>query len=224
MIMFTLNNTILAVFFVLISFISNGQITDAKVVYEVKMDSDDPMLSQQLSMMTGSTMTMFFKENNFRQDMDMNMMKSSTVYNEKRGEGIVLMEWMGLRKGARIDSLLNSKNEEKDNNASVEVTDEKKTIAGFECSKVIVEDSSGMEMIMYVTDEIEARNNKNTYGNSKVKGFPLKIEMDLDQLSMTLTATQVAEKVKKSMFDTKIPDGYEIVSYEALMQLMQGMN
>ena len=224
MIKLALNNTILAVFFVLISFISNGQITDAKVVYEVKMDSDDPMLSQQLSMMTGSTMTMFFKENNFRQDMDMNMMKSSTVYNEKRGEGIVLMELMGLRKGARIDSLLNSKNEEKDNNASVEVTDEKKTIAGFECSKVIVEDSSGMEMIMYVTDEIEARNNKNTYGNSQVKGFPLKIEMDLDQLSMTLTATQVVEKVKKSMFDTKIPDGYEIVSYEALMQLMQGMN
>ena len=45
MIKFTLNNTILAVFFVLISFISNGQITDAKVVYEVKMDSDDHVVS-----------------------------------------------------------------------------------------------------------------------------------------------------------------------------------
>ena len=66
------------------------------MIYEVKMDSDDPMLSQQLSMMTGSTMTMFFKENNFRQDMDMNMMKSSTVYNEKRGEGIGNCDYDGV--------------------------------------------------------------------------------------------------------------------------------
>ena len=74
------NSKLFTILFLLVCSMSSlnlrAQITEAKIIYEVKMDSDDPMISQQLSMMTGSSMTISFKESNFRQDMDMNMMKT----------------------------------------------------------------------------------------------------------------------------------------------------
>ena len=223
------NSKLIKVVFLLAGAISSlslaAQITEAKVIYEVKMDSEDPMISQQLSMMVGSNMTISFKESNFRQDMDMNMMKTTTIHNAKKGEGVLLVDMMGIKKAARIESLLNP--EEKDSSSAVssgiEISGETRMISGYECSKVIVEDSSGMEMIMFVTKELKANNNQNKYGNSKVKGYPLSIEIEMAQLSMIMTATEVVPKVKNSAFDTTIPTGYEETSADELMKMMTGM-
>jgi GLPGLI family protein len=170
-------------------------------------------------------MTISFKESNFRQDMDMNMMKTTTIHNAKKEQGILLIEMMGVKKAARIESLINlTKTDSSTTESSgIEISDETRTISGYECSKVIVEDSTGMEMIMFVTNELKANNNQNKYGNSKVKGFPLSIEIEMAQLSMTMTATEVVPKVKNSVFDTAIPDGYEETSSEELMKMMSGM-
>ncbi len=223
------NSKLFTILFLLVCAMSSlnlrAQITEAKIIYEVKMDSDDPMISQQLSMMTGSSMTISFKESNFRQDMDMNMMKTTTIHNAKKEEGILLIEMMGIKKAARIESLLNLEKTDSSSSESseIEVSDETRTISGYKCSKVIVEDSTGMEMIMFVTNELKANNNQNKYGNSKVKGFPLSIEIEMAQLSMTMTATEVVSKVKNSVFNTSIPDGYEETSAEELMKMMSGM-
>ena len=132
---------------------------------------------------------------------------------------------MGIKKAARIESLLNLEKTDSSSSESseIEVSDETRTISGYKCSKVIVEDSTGMEMIMFVTNELKANNNQNKYGNSKVKGFPLSIEIEMAQLSMTMTATEVVSKVKNSVFNTSIPDGYEETSAEELMKMMSGM-
>lgn len=223
------NSKLITILFLLVcsmfSLKLRAQITEAKIIYEVKMDSDDPMISQQLSIMSGSSMTISFKESNFRQDMDMNMMKTTTIHNAKKEQGILLIEMMGVKKAARIESLLNLEKTDSSSTESsgFEISDETRTISGYECSKVIVEDSTGMEMIMFVTNELKANNNQNKYGNSKVKGFPLSIEIEMAQLSMTMTATEVLQKVKNSVFDTAIPDGYEETSSEELMKMMSGM-
>ncbi|MDC3336254.1 DUF4412 domain-containing protein [Flavobacteriales bacterium] len=208
-------------------FLFNGhfcsQQTEASVIYSVVMDSDDPTLSQQLGAMTGSTMSITFKDENFRQDMNMVMMKSSSIHNAKKKRGIMLVDLMGMKQAAHIDNIKNQASTATDTNTQIEVTGEVKKILDFDCNKVILTDSNGMEMIMYVTESLNAINNKNKYGSDQVKGFPLSIEIEMPQLTMKMVAIEIKNKVEKSAFSIKIPEEYKEISLDELLQSLGGM-
>jgi hypothetical protein len=80
-----------------------------------------------------------------------------------------------------------------------------------------------MEMVMYVTESLNAINNKNKYGNNRVKGFPLSIEVEMQQLTMTMVAIEIINKVEKSAFSIKIPEEYKEISMAELLQSLGGM-
>ncbi len=206
-----------------------SQLTEAAITYEIEMDSDDPMVQQQLPMMEGSTMTTYFKGDNFRQEMDMKMMKTTTVHSGKTGEGIVLMDMMGMKQAIDLKEFTEaatgkSEDDSDADSAQIEITDETKEIAGYKCHKVIVTDADGNELIMYVTKEIKPANNQGKYASgNKVDGFPLQIESVNDQMTMTMTATKVEKKVDKKKFDTKVPEGYQKLEGDAVKQMLQMM-
>ncbi|MBT6513240.1 MAG: hypothetical protein HOK65_00610 [Crocinitomicaceae bacterium] len=200
-----------------------AQQTEASVVYSVVMDSDDPVLSQQLGAMTGSTMTITFKDENFRQDMNMVMMKTSSIHNAKKKRGVMLVDMMGMKQAAHIDNVEAQEENSANTNSEIEVTEEVKRILDFDCNKIILTDTNGMEIVMYVTESLNAINNKNKYGNNRVKGFPLSIEVEMQQLTMTMVAIEIKNKVEKSAFSIKIPEEYKEISMAELLQSLGGM-
>ena len=200
-----------------------AQQTEASVVYSVVMDSDDPILSQQLGAMTGSTMTITFKDENFRQDMNMVMMKTSSIHNAKKKRGVMLVDMMGMKQAAHIDNVEAQEENSANTNSEIEVTEEVKRILDFDCNKIILTDTNGMEIVMYVTESLNAINNKNKYGNNRVKGFPLSIEVEMQQLTMTMVAIEIINKVEKSAFSIKIPEEYKEISMAELLQSLGRM-
>ena len=200
-----------------------AQQTEASVVYSVVMDSDDPVLSQQLGAMTGSTMTITFKDENFRQDMNMVMMKTSSIHNAKKKRGVMLVDMMGMKQAAHIDNVEAQEENSANTNSEIEVTEEVKRILDFDCNKIILTDTNGMEIVMYVTESLNAINNKNKYGNNRVKGFPLSIEVEMQQLTMTMVAIEIINKVEKSAFSIKIPEEYKEISMAELLQSLGRM-
>lgn len=216
--------TVLLSTLLFITLLASAQITEARIKYDVKIDSDDPVMQQQMSMMSGSTMEMAFKDKSFRQEMDMKMMKTTTIYDGKSEESIVLLDLMGMKKAAKLDDLKEAGGSgSTSDSATIEMTDETKKIAGYDCKKVIITDTTGAELIMYVTDQIKPQNNQNKYGSDKVNGFPLQIEVENEQMTMTMTATEVSKKVDKKLFKVAVPEGYEEMKGEELMNMLGGM-
>lgn len=197
-----------------------AQTTEAVIQYDVKMDSDDAQVKQQLSMMSGSTMTMMFKDDNFKQIMDMGMQKTTTIVNGKTDKSLMLMDMMGMKMAIPMEQ---PKDEEGAVKPEVDVTGETKEILGYKCKEVIITSEDESEIIVYVTEEIAPKNNKSNYGSS-VKGFALQIEVEQPMFNMIMTATNIEKKVKdKKAFDTKIPDGYEEKTMEDLKAMGGGM-
>jgi len=207
-----------------------GQITEAIISYEVNMESEDEMVQQQLAMMSGSTMKMSFQDKNFRVDMDMGMMKNSTISNGKSDKTLMLLEIMGMKMAVPMskEDIDNAKDEEEsEKEPTIERTNETKTIAGYECTKIIITDEDGLETIMYVTDKIKPANNKNKFSNDKINGFPLYMEIEQNkggmEMTMTMSAVKVETKIKdKSLFDTKIPEGYDEKTMKEIEALGMG--
>lgn len=215
-----------SVLLVLASTVSYAQITEGTIEYKIEMDTDDAQMQQAIAMMSNSTMTMMFMGTAFRQDMDMGMQKTTTIFNGKEGKkakGIMLMDVMGMKMAIDITPDEEEKKEDPSENQKVKVTDETKDILGFKCKKVIITDEEDNEMILYVTDKIKpAGQSANKYGGGLVDGFPLMIEVDQAMMTMVMTATKVDEQTpKKSLFDTKIPEGYTVKTMDEL-QMMGG--
>ena len=135
----------------------------------------------------------------------------------------MLVDLMGMKQAAHIDNIKNQASTATDTNTQIEVTGEVKKILDFDCNKVILTDSNGMEMIMYVTESLNAINNKNKYGSDQVKGFPLSIEIEMPQLTMKMVAIEIKNKVEKSAFSIKIPEEYKEISLDELLQSLGGM-
>ena len=135
----------------------------------------------------------------------------------------MLIDMMGIKMAVKMDDALkDSEDQSESDSSTVEVTDETKTIAGYDCKKVIVTQASGDELIMWVTEDIKPENNQNKYGSKKVSGFPLQIESEQNMMEMKFTATSVEKKADKKLFSTDIPEGYTEKTIDDLKAMGMG--
>lgn len=111
-------------------------------------------------------------------------------------------------------------------------TSEKKTIAGYECTKVIVttfREKEEMKSILWVTDKLNIKNNslmraqggKDGLDLSELKGYPLAMEMNQSMngqnLQMIMTATSVsAGPIDEAIFQLST-EGYRMMTYKEMM-------
>lgn len=194
---------------------------DLTVKYNVKMASDDPQVQSQLGMLSGSTFTMYHKDDKSRTEMDMGgMMKTTTITSTKADKGVMLIDGMMGKLAAELDSI-NEKS--KDTKApDVKLVDKTKTILGYTCKKAIVkigDDDKASTFTYWYTDKIKpAAGAMGKYVKGGVPGLPLEYTIEMPQMTMTFTATNVETKVKetKGMFDMTIPDGYTKTSLDKL--------
>jgi general stress protein 26 len=111
-------------------------------------------------------------------------------------------------------------------------TSEKKTIAGYECTKVVVttlREKEEMTSILWVTDKLNIKNNslmraqggKDGLDLSELKGYPLAMEMNQSMngqnLQMIMTATSVsAGPIDDAIFQLST-EGYRMMTYKEMM-------
>jgi hypothetical protein len=210
-----------------------SQVTSGVVTYDMEMKSDNEQMQMQLDMMSGGKMVMTFDKENFKTEMSNSMMVQKTVFDDSKKSGVMLMEMMGMKTAIPMtEEELTVKNEKEKGNqekTTYTITDEKKTIAGYECTKVIATSEEG-ETIMWVTKKIQPKTTKTTFTSDKVDGFPLVIETKSTRggmpMTVILTATSVKENIKeKEPFNLEVPKGYKTMTvdeYEKMQRQYRG--
>ena len=201
-----------------------AQISEGHIQYDldINMDPDDPSAEMMSTMMEGSTLDIYFQKENSRSEMQMGkMMKMIVITNAKSGDILTLMSGMIGKKA--IQSNINDaelKDEKDDMKYDVKLTDEHKTILGYDCKKAILTSEEGVNMTFWYTEEFNVYKKGINYMDEQVPGAPLEFEMAMNGLSMKVTAKAIEKSISsKKLFDLSVPDGYEITSIEQLSKM-----
>lgn len=206
---------------------SGGSAGGAKTITEGHIVYDITASGAAASMMTGSKMELFFTPDHAKMVMNMmsGMVKMDILVDNKKKEGLMLMDMMGQRKAAKMDKEdLEAKEQERVNQkpSKAEYKKNYKTIAGYKCQEVHVT-MDGLEepAIVYVTDKLKPANvDQVNMQFNNLKGFPLSWTIDQQGMKITMEASSVSlDKIDKKIFDMKIPEGYEEMSIEEMQQM-----
>jgi len=194
-----------------------------------KVSSDDPEMDMMLSAMKGTQTDVYFKEEQYVTSMDMmgGMMKMKVQVDQSSKRMNLLMDMMGQK--TWVESGIDDRSEEqKQVAASSKITYDKKDtkeILGYKCYKVTVTnpEMDGTTVTGYVTEDIKTKANIiQGFQSLEFAGFTLEYTIANPQLSMTMTAVEVSDKVDDAIFmlDTK---GYKKMTMEEFQKTMGGM-
>lgn len=203
--------------------ISHAQSDEGHFIYDIKMESSDPQIEAQLSMLAGSTLEIMFKGKQSKQVMAMgSMMTTTTITDSETKEGVMLMNGMMGKFAARMD--LDDETEEEDVDMDVELVDETKDILGYTCHKAIIIDGDGNETTFWYSKDFSSPETESQYIKKGIPGMPLAFSVETPQMNMSFEAKEINEKIKKAKkeFNMDIPEGYEEKSMEDLQGAMGG--
>lgn len=227
--------TVLTFLFAFTSFLTAQDSLDSGMI---KMEitnvaSEDESIAAGMEMLKGTETSYYFnKEKSLvKANMMGGMMEMNTLVNNEDEFVTFTMNMMGQK------MLVESTKEERDaqqakagempDMSDFEITydeEDTKEILGYNCFKAnVVNEENDFNFIMYVTEDIKA-SNKMIQGLQEldIRGFPLEYMMDMAQMQMTYTATEVSEKVSDDVFaiDT---EGYKKMTFEEFMETMGSM-
>jgi hypothetical protein len=148
-----------------------------------------------------------------------------------------LSDAMGNKTGftATKEELETAEKSDKDAKPKIEYTTEKKTIAGYECTKAIIiskdKDKKENKMNVWVTDKIKHdMKGKRSGGRGMMdlgdlKGYPLEMEMSTNQNGMDMKIDVVATEVTTTPVDDSVftvnTDGYKMLTFKDWQQKMK---
>jgi len=203
------------------TYILNAQnaFTDGSIDYKIEIESPEAMAGV---LAFGAGAKVSFKGNLSKLTAMLmgGAVNMDMVANNKSKKGVTLLNMMGQKKAVQMlkdDFTKVESNKIDDRN--IKYTKETKSIAGYVCRKAITKDpESGTEMVLYLCDKIKPKSEgvmQNILG--ALNGFPLGVEIQQGEHKVRVTATSVNNTVpSKSMFDMKIPEGYQKVSMKDL--------
>lgn len=197
--------------------------TKGQISYSMDFSSDNPDMAMALPMMQGSTMELYFMPQKSKIEMTMGtFMKMNTVVDIKADKSLLLMEVMGNKTATEMKPS-SSEKEAKTEEPKVEVTSETKEIVGYKCTKTIIRDENGNEVIMWIATDLKAvLKGQQQFGTSKINGVPLEFSTVNNGMTIHFIATKISKKVDKKTFNLSVPEGYTVVSEEDLKNMGAG--
>jgi hypothetical protein len=187
--------------------------------------SNLPEQLKQVQSTLPSKVTLYFKNNQFKTEMLMAQGEMNMLFDEEKKEMVMLMDMMGQKMKIKItEAQLKEKQKssfEKQGikNIEVKTTKEIKTIAGYACTKHIVNyemDGKKESTYCYVTDKLPSSSmltDNPIYAD--IKGFMMEYSTSQQGMTITMVAELVrAEKVSDNEFT--VPDGYKEIDPEML--------
>ncbi len=212
--------------------------------YTVKMSVRVEGLPEEYAGMAENDIVTYMKGEKTKMELTSMMMTQVSLNDGEKTT--TLMEQMGNKTGW-IVTKTEAEEEEKEaaskkgkTKPKVEYADEKKMIAGYECSKAIVttvgKDKKEQKTIVWYTDKIK---NPSTSGAksgrrggmmggadlSEIKGFPMETEMSMNNQGMEMKVISTVTEVSTSPIEDKIftidTEGYKLMSYKELKDSMK---
>ncbi|WP_299889963.1 hypothetical protein [uncultured Lacinutrix sp.] len=186
------------------------------LMVKVSMSSDDEQMNTQLAMVGDMESTTYFKGQKSRNENNNPMTgEIITILDNEKKEMLMLMNNPMYGKMFAKSNIEMSEEDEK--GIVIKKGEESKKILGYDCDQYFVSaniQGQEMEMEIFSTKEIIAYSQQTaTYGN-KIEGFPLYVEMTMNQGPVKMTIVTETTDIKKELvsddkFDMTPPKGYE---------------
>jgi len=214
---------VLGVLMLLTSFslFAQKKVSELTLVYDatITTGSNKPDLGKAFD---GATTTVYIKGSLSRSEMVSALASFTTIHDSRSGTAVILQEVSGTKLLIRMNA-----DNWKDKNKRYEGvnftnTDEKKMIAGYNCTKAIATMQDGSTFTVYYTNEIVPENLDYNYQFKGLNGLPLEYELTQKDLKIKYTVSKISlNPVPVSKFD--IPkSGYREMTYEESRKLGYG--
>lgn len=210
----SLKHTFLVFFFFLGSsklMFGQKKVSELSVVYDYVIHSGNP--AKPVNGFESATNTIYIKGNMVRSEMTSALFSSSTIYDSKTGQAVILKEVSGQK----LLIHLSHENWQEMNKPYDDIvftnSSETKTIAGYKCIKATGKSKNGSELIVYYTTEIVPDNKDYNNKFKNLDGLPLEYQLMNNNLTIQYTVSKVnLNPVPASKFD--IPkSGYREMTY-----------
>ncbi|MDR0793651.1 MAG: hypothetical protein LBE82_10115 [Chitinophagaceae bacterium] len=161
---------------------------DCTVVYAITSNNDS--LSNALS---STTKVLFVKGKEIRTDLESPIFIQSVIYNATSGNAVILKEVNGIKYMSPFDSTQWILHNSCYDSSNVVLSDESKTILGYECKKAIATLKDGSVINIYYATEIMPSTPENIFQFKDIPGFVLEYESITEDKknSIIYTATSI---------------------------------
>jgi 3D (Asp-Asp-Asp) domain-containing protein len=207
--------------------------------YTVKMNMKIEGLPPEYAGFGEQEMVNYVKGDKYKNEISSMMMTSVSAFDGTKLTSIT--EQMGNKSGftATKEELDAADKNEKTTEAKpkIEYTADKKTIAGYECTKAVVtsigKDKKENKMNVWVTEKIKSNQAQGKKRGGRgmmmdlgdLKGYPLEMEMSQSQQGMDMkiliTATEVLTTPIDDATFTVSTEGYKMMSYKEMQDKMK---
>lgn len=210
---------------IVMGFASAAISKDFSGVITYKISYPGMEIDASMAAMMPKMATLSIKENMSKFEISMGQMgKQIQIIDGDAKTVTTVMDMMG-QKFYYVESEEEIMEEEGSGDVNVDIKDETKEIAGYECTKAVVTvKESGEEMMftVFFTDEIgsSSLNIDNPYFKD-IPGAMLEFEIDTGAGTMKMEALSV-DKKKLSDADFQVPEGYQEKTSEEIQQMFGG--
>lgn len=197
---------------------STSKTFEGKITYEITYpESSIPEAQQQ---QLPSNLTLYIKDNKVKTEMITGMFTRKTIKDAEQQKATTLLEIMGQKYAIEQTKEDIQEQIKEQGNPEVQVTDETKEIAGYECKKAVVTSEDGEKQDVFFSPEIGSSElNFDSPAYKQINGIPLDYQMKTNMFTMKLTATEIeTKKIKDESF--AIPDDYKKVTQEELQNML----
>lgn len=192
-----------------------------------KISYPDSKFSESQLAMFPKVFTVSVKGDKSRTDLQMSGMNTVEITDYKTKSSVRLINMMGQKYAIKKSNDEIMKDMAEEGSATVEVTAETKTIAGYKCTKAIVtvnQDGVKSTFEGWFTKEIgSALSNFNNAYYKDIDGTLLEFTMKNREITMKFTATSV-EKKSIADKDFEIPSDYTVTTEDELKSKFGGGN
>lgn len=189
-------------------------IAEATIVYDMTIETGNNTLN-------GAT-TIYLKGNNSRTDMTSTLGKEITIYNSKTNNAVILKEFSGQKLMITLTKENWVAKNKMYNNIRFELTNESKTIGGYNTKKAIAKMADGKTFEVYYTPELVPANKEYDVTFSNLPGLAVQYEIESGKTKFRYTLSKINyDPVQVSMFDFPT-SGYRTMTYEENQNLKKG--
>lgn len=166
------------------------------------------------SNLSGAVKTLYISSKMVRVDIASAAYTQSVIYNSGTGEAVMLKEMGGNKYMTKADAAKYKQQNSRYDGMKVTLTNETKTILGYECKKGTAQLKDGTSFTFFYTVSIKPSATENPYQFKDIPGFVLEYEIvgENKTSKITYTATRINfNPVPSSKFE--IPaSGYRVLS------------
>ncbi|MFN5642442.1 MAG: hypothetical protein ACK4V4_05695 [Sphingobacteriales bacterium] len=166
-------------------------LSEGSIHYDISVQtgSELPKLADNFD---GATASVYIKGSQSRSDVITVLGTAITFFDSRTGNGVVLREFGSQKLLIRMNRQNWIEKNKRYSGMKITRTSEKKVIAGYNCTKAIVELADGTNFSVFFTEEVLMENKEYDAQFREVPGTPLEFESTVGKLKVKYSASKIS--------------------------------